>query len=245
MTRVRTPARAVPLLTERSSRRVAWTPMRRKLTQRGRERREQLITCAARLFAERGYHPTSVSDIVDGARRRQGRLLLVLLLEGGAARRAAEVVEPQLAQAAAAGDRRRTRSGAPHRARHPHDARVVPGPPRVLRDHRVRRDRRDVRAGAAPQPRDRDRRHDPPPQGRHRRRPHRRRRPRDARARHPRRRRPSSPGTTSWKRTNRSIESRTSPSRSACAASPAEPLATPGGTLRRRRRGCDRPSCAR
>src|SRR5262245_1136809 len=39
--------------------------MRRKLTQRGRERREQLINCAARLFAERGYHPTSVSDIVE------------------------------------------------------------------------------------------------------------------------------------------------------------------------------------
>ena len=39
--------------------------MRRKLTQRGRDRREQLIACAARLFAERGYHPTSVSDIVE------------------------------------------------------------------------------------------------------------------------------------------------------------------------------------
>jgi AcrR family transcriptional regulator len=39
--------------------------MPRKLTQRGRERREQLITCAARLFAERGYHTTSVSDIVE------------------------------------------------------------------------------------------------------------------------------------------------------------------------------------
>lgn len=39
--------------------------MRRKLTQRGRDRREQLIECAARLFAERGYHPTSVSDIVE------------------------------------------------------------------------------------------------------------------------------------------------------------------------------------
>ena len=38
--------------------------MRRKLTPRGRERREQLMTCAARLFAERGYHPTSVADIV-------------------------------------------------------------------------------------------------------------------------------------------------------------------------------------
>jgi AcrR family transcriptional regulator len=39
--------------------------MRRKLTQRGRDRREQLLACAARLFAERGYHPTSVSDIVE------------------------------------------------------------------------------------------------------------------------------------------------------------------------------------
>jgi AcrR family transcriptional regulator len=39
--------------------------MRSKLTQRGKDRREQLITCAARLFAERGYHPTSVSDIVE------------------------------------------------------------------------------------------------------------------------------------------------------------------------------------
>jgi TetR/AcrR family transcriptional regulator, cholesterol catabolism regulator len=38
--------------------------MRRKLTQRGRERRRQLMTCAASLFAERGYHPTSVADIV-------------------------------------------------------------------------------------------------------------------------------------------------------------------------------------
>ncbi len=38
--------------------------MRRKLTQRGRDRRRQLMTCAASLFAERGYHPTSVADIV-------------------------------------------------------------------------------------------------------------------------------------------------------------------------------------
>src|ERR1700675_1249643 len=38
--------------------------MRSKLTPRGHERREQLITCAAGLFAERGYHPTSVADIV-------------------------------------------------------------------------------------------------------------------------------------------------------------------------------------
>jgi AcrR family transcriptional regulator len=38
--------------------------MRSKLTHRGKERRDQLIACAAQLFAERGYHPTSVADIV-------------------------------------------------------------------------------------------------------------------------------------------------------------------------------------
>ena len=75
-------------LTARSSRRITFAGtrlerperrrMRRKLTPRGQERREQLIACAARLFAERGYHPTSVADIVDDAGRRQGRLLLVL-----------------------------------------------------------------------------------------------------------------------------------------------------------------------
>ena len=39
--------------------------MRRKLTQRGKERRLQLMDHAAELFAERGYHPTSVADIVE------------------------------------------------------------------------------------------------------------------------------------------------------------------------------------
>jgi AcrR family transcriptional regulator len=39
--------------------------MRRKLTPRGLERRAQLMACATELFAERGYHPTAVSDIVD------------------------------------------------------------------------------------------------------------------------------------------------------------------------------------
>jgi AcrR family transcriptional regulator len=37
----------------------------RKLTARGRERRRQILDQAARLFAERGYHPTAVADIVD------------------------------------------------------------------------------------------------------------------------------------------------------------------------------------
>src|SRR3989442_14818673 len=39
--------------------------MRRKLTQRGKDRRRQLMDHAAELFAERGYHPTSVADIVE------------------------------------------------------------------------------------------------------------------------------------------------------------------------------------
>ncbi len=39
--------------------------MRRRLTQRGKERRQQLTDHAAELFAERGYHPTSVADIVE------------------------------------------------------------------------------------------------------------------------------------------------------------------------------------
>ena len=38
----------------------------RKLTQRGKERRRQIIDFAIRAFAENGYHPTSVADIVDG-----------------------------------------------------------------------------------------------------------------------------------------------------------------------------------
>lgn len=38
----------------------------RQLTPRGRERRRQLIDFAIAHFAEHGYDPTSVSDIVDG-----------------------------------------------------------------------------------------------------------------------------------------------------------------------------------
>ena len=39
--------------------------MERKLTARGRERRRQILDESARLFAERGYHPTAVADIVE------------------------------------------------------------------------------------------------------------------------------------------------------------------------------------
>lgn len=38
----------------------------RKLTPRGRDRRQSLIAYATKRFAENGYHPTSVADIVDG-----------------------------------------------------------------------------------------------------------------------------------------------------------------------------------
>jgi AcrR family transcriptional regulator len=39
--------------------------VKRKLTARGRERRQQILDESARLFAERGYHPTSVAEIVE------------------------------------------------------------------------------------------------------------------------------------------------------------------------------------
>jgi AcrR family transcriptional regulator len=38
----------------------------RRLTQRGKDRRDQLMAFAAARFAEQGYHPTSVSEIVSG-----------------------------------------------------------------------------------------------------------------------------------------------------------------------------------
>jgi AcrR family transcriptional regulator len=38
----------------------------RRLTARGRERRQTLIEVATSRFAQQGFHPTSVSDIVDG-----------------------------------------------------------------------------------------------------------------------------------------------------------------------------------
>lgn len=40
--------------------------MERRLTQRGEDRRQQLTEFAVRRFAENGYHPTSVAEIVEG-----------------------------------------------------------------------------------------------------------------------------------------------------------------------------------
>jgi AcrR family transcriptional regulator len=41
-------------------------PTTRRLTPRGKERRSQLLAFATARFAEQGYHPTSVAEIVDG-----------------------------------------------------------------------------------------------------------------------------------------------------------------------------------
>jgi AcrR family transcriptional regulator len=40
--------------------------MTRRLTARGQRRRQELVEFAADQFASKGYHPTSVADIVDG-----------------------------------------------------------------------------------------------------------------------------------------------------------------------------------
>lgn len=40
--------------------------MARRLTQRGKERRRQLLDFATERFAANGYHPTSVAEIVEG-----------------------------------------------------------------------------------------------------------------------------------------------------------------------------------
>jgi AcrR family transcriptional regulator len=45
---------------------VRFAAVARRLTQRGKERREQLMAFAAARFADQGYHPTSVSEIVQG-----------------------------------------------------------------------------------------------------------------------------------------------------------------------------------
>src|SRR3954449_6131621 len=59
------PEPAPAALTARSSEPTV-PPMKRRLTTRGRERRTQLMDFAARRFAENGYHPTSVAEIVQG-----------------------------------------------------------------------------------------------------------------------------------------------------------------------------------
>ena len=46
--------------------------MNRRLTQRGRDRRRQLIDFAAHRFAENGYDPTSVAEIVSGMKVGKG-----------------------------------------------------------------------------------------------------------------------------------------------------------------------------
>src|SRR5688500_4955551 len=57
--------RTLPNWTERSSWQLAFPGMSAKrLTARGERRRTQLMEAATALFAEKGYHATSVADIV-------------------------------------------------------------------------------------------------------------------------------------------------------------------------------------
>jgi len=46
---------------------AAADPTERQLTTQGRERKQQLVACAAQLFAERGFAETRIKDIVDAA----------------------------------------------------------------------------------------------------------------------------------------------------------------------------------
>lgn len=72
-------------------------PEDRRLTARGEERRRQIIEVATRLFAEQGYHPTSVADVVDAVGVGKGvfywyfaskeALLTEILRDGQTARR--------------------------------------------------------------------------------------------------------------------------------------------------------------
>lgn len=71
--------------------------MDRQLTARGEERRRQIIEVSTRLFAEKGYHPTSVAEIVDAVGVGKGvfywyfdskeALLREILREGQTSRR--------------------------------------------------------------------------------------------------------------------------------------------------------------
>jgi AcrR family transcriptional regulator len=64
---IRAAIRADPSLTVGSSPPVRLaTDMAKQLTPRGRQRRDQLIDYATARFAERGYHDTSVADLVSG-----------------------------------------------------------------------------------------------------------------------------------------------------------------------------------
>ena len=53
-------------MTARSSGAYGELEMNRRLTPRGQDRRQQLMDFAARRFADNGYHPTSVAEIVSG-----------------------------------------------------------------------------------------------------------------------------------------------------------------------------------
>ena len=55
-----------PFIDRHGSRTRSVSRVPRRLTARGERRRQQLTDFAAHQFATQGYHPTSVTDIVDG-----------------------------------------------------------------------------------------------------------------------------------------------------------------------------------
>jgi AcrR family transcriptional regulator len=118
--------------------------MRRKLTPRGRERREQLITCAARLFAERGYHPTSVADIVASLGVGKGVFYWYFASKEELLSELLKAANHELRkrQQSAIGDEQ-DRCGESSSVSAPHSAGSKEHR-EILRDHPVRGDRRDV-----------------------------------------------------------------------------------------------------
>ncbi len=107
---------------------------------------------AARLFAERGYDPTSVADIVESLGVGKGVFywyftskeeLLAEILK-------ASNHDLRRRQQAAIGDEPDPLERISHRRSG--DDRMVPRAPRLLLDHPVRRSRRAVRTGAPSQP---------------------------------------------------------------------------------------------
>ena len=59
-------ARWPAYLTDQSSGSYRAAPMERRLTERGEDRRRQILDYAADRFADNGFHPTSVAEITQG-----------------------------------------------------------------------------------------------------------------------------------------------------------------------------------
>ena len=152
----------------------------RRLTAQGLERKQQLLDCAARLFAERGYADTRVIDIVRAAGVAKGLFYWYFENKEQLFRELAEEIRLRLRRSQGeainldADALTRIREGAEASVRFMADQRPVLRPPRG-REHRQALRRR----AAARHRRARGRCRQPHPRG-HRRRPHPRRRPRSS-----------------------------------------------------------------